>query len=51
MFTERPVNGAAADRESADMELEFEVETDSPVEQTLEDEGLAETVAIPEPAA
>lgn len=39
----------AAIRESADMELEFEVETDSHVEQTLEDEGLAETVAIPEP--
>ena len=45
------VGAGAASRESADMELEFEVETDSQVEQTLEDEGLAETIAIPEPKA
>ena len=31
------------------MELEFEFETGRKVEQTLEDEGLAETIAIPEP--
>jgi pilus assembly protein FimV len=47
-----PKAGAeASNLESADMELEFEVETDSQAEQTMEDEGLAETVAIPEPAA
>ncbi len=34
--------------ESVDMELEFEVEENSQAEQTLEDEGLEETVAIPE---
>jgi pilus assembly protein FimV len=45
------VGAGAASRESADMELEFEVEADSPVEQTLEDEGLAETIAIPVPKA
>jgi predicted Zn finger-like uncharacterized protein len=44
------VRAGAASRESGDMELEFEVEADSKVEQTLEeDEGLAETIAIPEP--
>lgn len=37
-----------ANRESVDMELEFEVGTDSQAERTLEDEGLEETVAIPE---
>jgi hypothetical protein len=36
-------------RESLDMDLEFEVEEGSKVEQTLEDEGLEETVAIPVP--
>jgi predicted Zn finger-like uncharacterized protein len=45
------VGAGATSRESVDMELEFEVEADSPVEQTLEDEGLAETIAIPEPKA
>ncbi|WP_155320599.1 zinc-ribbon domain-containing protein [Desulfosarcina alkanivorans] len=44
--------GAEAESpESVDMELEFEVESDSQAEQTLEDEGLEETVAIPEPTA
>jgi predicted Zn finger-like uncharacterized protein len=43
------VDAGAASRESDDMELEFEVETGRKVEQTLEDEGLAETIAIPEP--
>ena len=36
-------------RESLDMDLEFEVEEGSKAEQTLEDEGLEETVAIPVP--
>ena len=38
----------AAVRESVDMELEFEVEEGSQAEETLEDEGLEETVAMPE---
>ncbi len=38
-------------RESLDMDLEFEVEEGSKAEQTLEDEGLEETVAIPVPPA
>ena len=38
-------------RESLDMDLEFEVEEGSKVAQTLEDEGLEETVAIPVPPA
>ena len=38
-------------RESLDMDLEFEVEEGSQAEQTLEDEGLEETVAIPVPPA
>ena len=41
----------AAVSESADMELEFEVEEADQGEQTLEDEGLEETVAIPAPKA
>ncbi|WP_319404806.1 zinc-ribbon domain-containing protein [uncultured Desulfosarcina sp.] len=36
-------------RESLDMDLEFEVEEGSKAEQTLEDEGLEETVALPVP--
>jgi pilus assembly protein FimV len=36
-------------RESLEMELEFEVEEGDQAEQTAEDEGLEETVAIPEP--
>ena len=36
-------------RESLDMDLEFEVEDGGKAEQTLEDEGLEETVAIPVP--
>jgi predicted Zn finger-like uncharacterized protein len=48
--TPSPPSGAdAAASESVDMELEFEVEEDDKVAQTLEDEGLEETVAIPEP--
>jgi pilus assembly protein FimV len=47
-----PKSGAeAASLESVDMELEFEVESDSQVKDTLEDEGLEETVAIPEPVS
>ncbi len=42
---------AMAARESVDMDLEFEVEEGSQAKQTLEDEGLEETVAIPEPKA
>jgi predicted Zn finger-like uncharacterized protein len=38
-------------RESLDMDLEFEVEEGGKAEQTLEDEGLEETVAIPVPPA
>jgi hypothetical protein len=38
-------------RESLDMDLEFEVEEGSKAEQTLEDEGLEETVANPVPPA
>jgi pilus assembly protein FimV len=38
-------------RESLDMELEFEVEESGQTEQTLEDEGLEETVALPVPEA
>ena len=38
----------ADDREVADMELEFEVEENRQAEVTSEDEGLEETVAIPE---
>ena len=38
-------------RESLEMELEFEVEEGDPAEQTAEDEGLEETVAIPVPPA
>ena len=41
----------AAVKEAVDMELEFEVEEDRRSEQTLEDEGLEETVAVPEPLA
>ena len=48
--THKPADEKAL-HESADMELEFEVEEDRKVEQTLEDEGLEETVAIPEPTA
>ncbi|MCB2147857.1 MAG: DUF3426 domain-containing protein [Deltaproteobacteria bacterium] len=36
-------------RESLDMDLEFEVEEGGKAEQTLEDEGLEETVALPVP--
>ena len=36
-------------RESLDMDLEFEVEEGGKEEQTLEDEGLEETVALPVP--
>lgn len=47
-----PTAGAgSAARESLDMELEFEVEGTGQAEQTLEDEGLEETVAIPDPEA
>ena len=41
----------AAASESVEMELEFEVEEGSQTEETLEDEGLEETVAIPEKKA
>ena len=41
----------AASRESVDMELEFEAEADNQAAQTLEDEGLEETVAMAEPRA
>jgi hypothetical protein len=41
----------APEGEPADMELEFEVEEASHPEPSLEDEGLEETVAIPEPEA
>jgi pilus assembly protein FimV len=45
-----PTNSAkATEHEPADMALEFEVEEASQPEQMLEDEGLEETVAIPEP--
>ncbi len=53
-FEDKPSPQSAAEAaagESADMELEFEVEEDDKVAQTLEDEGLEETVAIPEPEA
>jgi pilus assembly protein FimV len=45
-----PARSAAkvTEGEPADMELEFEVEDDTRPEQALEDEGLEETVAIPE---
>jgi hypothetical protein len=46
---EPPSGTDSALRESVDMELEFEVEEGGKAEQSLEDEGLAETVAIPEP--
>lgn len=42
--------GQGAEQAAADMELEFEVEEDAEVDQATEDEGLEETVAIPEPA-
>lgn len=41
----------AAAREPEEMELEFEMEPDGRVEQTMEDEGLEETVAVVEPKA
>ncbi|MBC2712983.1 MAG: zinc-ribbon domain-containing protein [Desulfosarcina sp.] len=53
-FEEKALPKAGADaagHESFDMELEFEAEENSQAEQTLEDEGLEETVAIPEPKA
>lgn len=53
-FEDKPSPQSAAEAaagESADMELEFEVEEDDKVSRTLEDEGLEETVAIPEPEA
>jgi predicted Zn finger-like uncharacterized protein len=38
-------------RESADMELEFEVEGDTQAERTIDDEGLEATAVIPPPRA
>ena len=42
--------GRGAEQAAADMELEFEVEEEANADQATEDEGLEETVAIPEPA-
>ncbi|BBO79011.1 hypothetical protein DSCW_64280 [Desulfosarcina widdelii] len=52
-FEETPQSesgGRGVEQAAADMELEFEVEEEAKADQATEDEGLEETVAIPEPA-